>query len=149
MTLLAAGSGFYMVYRLEMWSRFLDFAFWWMHAMVAVWAVFTLVLFVFEPLFLHRRFIERARKEPEKTFALVQHLHRVLATISLITAAAAVAGAGPGAGQRAAGDRSGRRARVFLRAAGSERGSRPAHLGAEHDGSRADGTRDQTGGYGR
>ncbi len=93
MTLLAAGSGFYLVYRLEMWSRFLDFAFWWMHAMVAVWAVFTLVLFVFEPLFLHRWFIERARKEPEKTFALVQHLHRALATISLITAAAAVAGA--------------------------------------------------------
>jgi uncharacterized membrane protein len=93
MTLLAAGSGFYMVYRLRMWSRFLDSAFWWMHAMVAVWAVFTLVLFVLEPLFLHRWFIERARKEPETTFALVQHLHRVLATISLITAAAAVAGA--------------------------------------------------------
>jgi uncharacterized membrane protein len=93
MTLLAAGSGFYMVHRLEMWSRFLEPAFWWMHAMVAVWAAFTLVLFVLEPLFLHRWFIEHARKEPDKVFALVQRLHWALATVSLITAAVAVAGA--------------------------------------------------------
>lgn len=93
LTLLAAGSGFYMVHQLGMWSRFLDSAFWWMHAMVAVWAVFTLVLFVLEPLFLHRWFVERARQAPERTFALVQRLHWVLATISLFTAAAAVAGA--------------------------------------------------------
>ena len=32
------------------WNRFGAAAFWWIHAMVAVWAVFTLMLFVLEPL---------------------------------------------------------------------------------------------------
>ena len=43
-------SGFYMTWRLEAWDRFADPAFWWMHAMVLVWALFTFVLFVAEPL---------------------------------------------------------------------------------------------------
>lgn len=60
--------------------------------MVAIWGVFTLVLFVLEPLFLHRWFIERAHREPEGTFRLVTRFHWVLLTLSLITVAGAVAG---------------------------------------------------------
>lgn len=92
-TIVAAASGFYMVHRMNLWERFLEPYFWWMHAMVLIWAVFTLVLFVLEPLVLHRWFSERARKDPEATFALVQRLHWVLLTVSLVTAFAAVAGA--------------------------------------------------------
>ena len=92
-TLLAAATGFYMFYRLEMWDRFLDARYWWMHAMVAVWALFTVVLFVLEPLILHRWFLERARRDPEGTFRLVERLHWVLLTISLVTTFGAVAGA--------------------------------------------------------
>lgn len=33
--LLAGASGFWMVYRGQMWSRFVDPQFWWMHAMSA------------------------------------------------------------------------------------------------------------------
>ncbi len=91
-TLLAAATGFYMVYRLELWDRFLDAQYWWMHAMVAVWAVFTLVLFVLEPLVLHRVFNERAQRDPEGTFRLVERLHWVLLTLSLVTTLGAVAG---------------------------------------------------------
>ena len=91
-TLLAAVTGFYMVYRLELWDRFLDAQYWWMHAMVAVWAVFTLVLFVLEPLVLHRVFNERAQRDPEGTFRLVERLHWVLLTLSLVTTLGAVAG---------------------------------------------------------
>ncbi|MDZ4866218.1 MAG: hypothetical protein SGI91_02745 [Alphaproteobacteria bacterium] len=91
-TLLAAATGFYMVYRLELWDRFLDARYWWMHAMVAVWAVFTLVLFVLEPLVLHRVFNERAQRDPEGTFRLVERLHWVLLTLSLVTTLGAVAG---------------------------------------------------------
>lgn len=91
-TLLAAVTGFYMVYRLELWDRFLDARCWWMHAMVAVWAVFTLVLFVLEPLVLHRVFNERAQRDPEGTFRLVERLHWVLLTLSLVTTLGAVAG---------------------------------------------------------
>lgn len=91
-TVLTAVTGFYMIYRLDLWERFLDIQYWWMHAMVAVWAVFTLVLFVLEPLVLHRLFNERARRDPEGTFALVERLHWVLLTVSLVTTLGAVIG---------------------------------------------------------
>ena len=51
-TLLVAASGFYMVERLDLWDRFRDIEFWWMHAMVLLWLIFTLVLFIGEPCFL-------------------------------------------------------------------------------------------------
>ncbi|MEZ5916437.1 MAG: hypothetical protein R3C40_02530 [Parvularculaceae bacterium] len=53
--LLAGVSGFWMIWRGDMWSNFADPHFWWMHAMVCVWAVFAAMLFIIEPLFLHRR----------------------------------------------------------------------------------------------
>jgi len=91
-TLLTGLSGLYLVYRLNLWQRFLHIEYWWMHAMVLVWALFTLILFVLEPLFLHRRFIERARHDPHAAFALVTRLHWILLIVSLITIAGAVAG---------------------------------------------------------
>ena len=60
-TVLAGLSGFYMVVRLDLWDRFLSVAYLWMHAMVAVWLRFTLMLFVAEPLFLDRWLLARAR----------------------------------------------------------------------------------------
>ena len=91
-TTLAGFTGFYMLVRLDLWDRFLSVAYWWMHAMVGVWFVFTLMLFVAEPLFLHRRLLGRAKVEPEATFKLVERLHRVLLAISLITVLGAVLG---------------------------------------------------------
>jgi uncharacterized membrane protein len=92
-TLIAGLSGFYMAWRLDLWDRFRLPAYWWMHAMVLVWLVFTLMLFVLEPLVLDRRWAERARTEPESTFRLIQRLHWTLLTISLITVLGAVLGA--------------------------------------------------------
>lgn len=91
-TLLTGLSGFWLVSKLHVWERFTQAQFWWMHAMVAVWLLFTLMLFVFEPLFLHRWFLDSARKQPETTFKRIQRLHIFLLTISLITIAGAVAG---------------------------------------------------------
>ena len=91
-TLLAGASGFYMVQRLDAWGRFASLEAWWMHAMVGVWLLFTLLLFVAEPLFLHRWFAARAAVAPAATFRLVQRLHWMLLTVSLITIAGAVAG---------------------------------------------------------
>jgi uncharacterized membrane protein len=91
-TLLAGLTGLYMVARLELWDRFLSADFWWMHAMVAVWLLFTAMLFVVEPLFLHRWLVARARAKPEETFALVERLHQLLLTLSVITILGAVAG---------------------------------------------------------
>ncbi len=50
--LLTGLSGFYMLHALDgWWDRYSNGAFWWVHAMTAVWVLFTLMLFVFEPLF--------------------------------------------------------------------------------------------------
>lgn len=91
-TLLVGLSGFYLVHAWDFWHRFSEPSFWWMHAMVVVWAVFTAMLFIAEPLFLHDWFLERASRKPEETFVLIERLHRVLLAISLITILGAVLG---------------------------------------------------------
>lgn len=89
---LAGVTGFYMTHRLAAWGRFLDPAFWWMHAMVAIWAVFSIVLFVLEPLFLDRWFQRQMQSQPGGTMAIVHRGHLVLMTLSLVTVLAAVLG---------------------------------------------------------
>jgi uncharacterized membrane protein len=91
-TLLTGLTGFYLVHRLGAWSRFADAQYWWIHAMVIVWSAFTIVLFVLEPLWLHRWFQVRARRDPEGTLALIARMHWVLVTLSLLTVAGAAAG---------------------------------------------------------
>ena len=66
--------------------------FWWLHAMTLIWVLFTLMLFVLEPLVLHKWFIARAAEKPEQTFTRIRRMHWVLMTLSLITIAGAVAG---------------------------------------------------------
>ncbi len=91
-TVLAGASGFWLVWRFDLWARFAELRFWWMHAMVAIWAIFTLMLFVLEPLFLHRRLRERSRRDPFGTFVIIQRFLWVLLVVSLITVIGAVAG---------------------------------------------------------
>jgi uncharacterized membrane protein len=91
-TLLVGVSGFYITTVWDLWGRFDSLRFWWMHAMVFVWIAFTVMLFVAEPLFLHRWFINKATEEPERTFLLIERLHRVLLAISILTVLGAVAG---------------------------------------------------------
>ena len=91
-TLLTGLTGFWMLHLIDGWSRYQDAAFWWIHAMTAVWAIFTLVLFVFEPLFLHRWFRSAAMEKPDETFRLIHRMHWLLLTVSLVTVLGAVAG---------------------------------------------------------
>jgi len=92
LTLIAGLSGFYMLYRLNAWSRYLSPTSWWLHAMTLVWLIFTIILFVLEPLLLHKRIAERAEKDPHGTLALIERAHWALLTLSLIAVAGAVAG---------------------------------------------------------
>jgi len=48
-TAIVGLTGFYMLYRFDMWDRFRHAAYWWIDAMVAVWLLFTTMLFVVEP----------------------------------------------------------------------------------------------------
>jgi hypothetical protein len=73
------------------WGRFQEVSYWWMHAMVLVWGLFMLMLFVLEPLWLHRSFERSAQTRPDATFKLIQRLHWVLLIVSLLTVAGAVA----------------------------------------------------------
>lgn len=88
--LLAGASGFWMVWRADMWSRFADGRFWWMHLMVALWAIFALMLFVIEPLHLHRRLA--ASTSPEADFARMRRLHQGVLVLAVITIVGAVGG---------------------------------------------------------
>jgi uncharacterized membrane protein len=92
-TVVAGATGFYMIYQMDGWERFADPVYWWMHAMVAVWAIFTFILFIAEPLVLHRWFHERAKVMPEETFALALTMHRILLAASAVTLVASVLGA--------------------------------------------------------
>jgi uncharacterized membrane protein len=91
-TLLVGVSGLYLVERLELWARFGNPHYWWMHAMVALWAVFTLVLFVLEPLVLHQWFLVRASSDSGAAFRLAARYHWALLILSLVTIAGAAAG---------------------------------------------------------
>ncbi|MEI6860279.1 MAG: hypothetical protein V5788_11045 [Shewanella sp.] len=91
-TLATGVSGYVMLDIIDGWDRYLYLQFWWMHLMTLVWAIFTLVLFVLEPLFLHQWFHKKAEQDSEKTFALVHRMHIFLLSLSLIAVAGAVAG---------------------------------------------------------
>jgi len=92
-SILVAGlSGLYMLVRLDAWDRFTALSYWWMHAMVLVWLIFAIMLFVLEPFVLHRRFAARAQRDPDGTFRAAHRVHLVLLLLSLLTILGAVAG---------------------------------------------------------
>ena len=93
-TIIVVGlTGVYVVWRLDLWGRFRHAAFWWMHAMVLVWLLFALVLFVAEPWVLRRHFPLLAQRRPDRAFTWLHRAHWVLLVLSLVTILGAVAGA--------------------------------------------------------
>ncbi|MBK6707874.1 MAG: hypothetical protein IPG54_10500 [Sphingomonadales bacterium] len=88
--LLAGASGFWMVWRTDMWSRFADLQFWWMWAMLLVWLFFMVMLFILEPLFLHKRMA--SSPQPQQDFQRMERVHRILLLASIITTIGAVGG---------------------------------------------------------
>ena len=91
-TLLVGLSGFYMVYVLGAWHRFTEWHYWWMHAMVLTWLIFTIMLFVIEPFAQRRQQGAPDQTNTEKKLTKIQRIHWILLTLSLITVAGAVAG---------------------------------------------------------
>jgi uncharacterized membrane protein len=90
--LLAGLSGFYMLKKFQTWTILLDPAFWWLALMVAVWAVFALIVFVLEPLVLHRLFHDYALLDKHRAFSLAIRLHALALTISCVVIVAGVLG---------------------------------------------------------
>jgi uncharacterized membrane protein len=67
-TLIVGLAGLYMTEYANLWDRFRFGEFWWMHAMVAIWLVFSVVLFVAEPLIPRHRFDCWATARPDAAF---------------------------------------------------------------------------------
>jgi uncharacterized membrane protein len=91
-TLLAGLSGFYMMWHMNLWHRYLDLQFWWIHLMTLVWLIFTIILFVLEPFVLHKVFRKYASANPGRTFRIMHRAHWVLLILSIIATIGAVAG---------------------------------------------------------
>lgn len=89
---LVGATGLWMTYRLDIWDRFLDPAYWWMTAMLGLWLFFMLMIFVLEPL-LHDRFETNARRDPASALRRIGRLHILLLLLAAITVFGAVAGA--------------------------------------------------------
>ena len=91
--LLVGLTGLYMLFATDGWSRFMRLDQWWLHAMVMVWAIFAAVIFILEPLVLHRWFDRRVAQDPDAAFALIARLHWFLLTVSLGVVVAGIVGA--------------------------------------------------------
>lgn len=90
-TLLVGLSGFYMTFILDVWHRFTQWQYWWMHAMVLIWLLFTFMLFVAEPTS-RKQVNSPPQNITAQTFAAIQRKHLILLVLSLVTIAGAVAG---------------------------------------------------------
>ena len=87
-TLVTGLTGFYMLYVMGVWSSMQ----WWVYLMIFIWVIFTVVLFVLEPLFLHKWFHQQAEENSDRAFIFLQVMHVVLLTISLAAVFGGVAG---------------------------------------------------------
>jgi len=91
-TLITGLSGLYMLEFMSAWERYLYLQFWWLHLMTFIWLIFTVVLFVLEPLFLHRWFHKKATENSDAAFNMLHVMHMVLLMASLLAVFGAVAG---------------------------------------------------------
>ena len=89
---LAGLTGLWMTWRLDLWSAFRAPAFWWMDAMVIVWTLFMVMVFIVEPL-AHKRIALLAAREPHALLTRLFRAHLLLLAAAAITILGAVAGA--------------------------------------------------------
>ncbi len=87
---LAGLSGGWLLWSSGEWQLFFSLALWWLQPMVAVWLVFALMLFIAEPLALHRRM--RESRAPEADFRRMEWAHRALLVLATGALACAVGG---------------------------------------------------------
>lgn len=89
---LAGLTGLWMTWRLQLWGVFPDPSFWWLDAMVFLWTLFMLLVFVIEPLG-RRRLSLLAARDPAGALRRIFRVHIVLLAAAAITIFGAVAGA--------------------------------------------------------
>jgi len=91
--LLSGVSGVYMLMKLDAWELLRYASSWWLHLMIAVWAIFALMIYVLEPLLIHRLFRSYALQHKDSAFALAIKLHAVALLVSALAIVAGILGA--------------------------------------------------------
>jgi uncharacterized membrane protein len=86
-------SGLYMVHALDGWARFTTVRYWWMDAMVGLWVIFGLALFVLEPLIVRSVLKNTLVGQSAKAVSRIEVMHWLLLVLSLLVVGAAVGGA--------------------------------------------------------
>jgi uncharacterized membrane protein len=92
---LVGATGLWMAWRLNLWAQFADPTFWWLDAMVLVWALFMALVFIVEPVAGERIATEAAR-DPAAVLRRVARAHIALLAAAAVTILGAVAGANGG-----------------------------------------------------
>lgn len=91
--ILVGASGGWMLYRLGLWRMMDQPAFWWLYAMIGLWTVFFLMLFILGPTGVLKRIMSGPMdSDVTRRVRRMHHLHIVLLIIALITIAGAAAG---------------------------------------------------------
>lgn len=91
--LIVGASGAWMLYRLGLWRMLGESGVWWLHAMLALWALFFLMLFVLGPAGVLRRVMSGSLEQNlAGRLARMHYLHVVLLILALITIGGAVTG---------------------------------------------------------
>lgn len=90
---LVGASGGWMLYHLGLWRALDEPAFWWLHAMIALWTLFALMLFILGPSGVLRRVMSGPlNQDTARRLARMHYLHIVLLIFALITIVGAVVG---------------------------------------------------------
>lgn len=90
--LIVGATGIYMVSYLGAWEHFSTPHYWWMNAMVGLWVVFGLMLFIVEPLIVGPRIRQRLASEPHSAVRRMEVMHWLLLGLSLFVIASVVGG---------------------------------------------------------
>ncbi|HIJ82793.1 MAG TPA: hypothetical protein HPQ00_01140, partial [Magnetococcales bacterium] len=91
-TFLTACSGFGMLEIANGWSRFLDLSSWWLHGMVLIWILFTIMLFIIEPFVLPKMIAKISPTGSKRIFPVMHLVHVLLLAGSVVTIVGVVAG---------------------------------------------------------
>lgn len=89
--LLVGASGGYLLWALGAWQWLGMAGFWWLDLMIGYWLVFTVILFIVEPLGLLQRIIFK-RNQPRTAWRTFHALHAVLLAFAIVIIATAAAG---------------------------------------------------------
>ena len=82
-----------MLAKIGAWNSLQHASFWWLHLMIAVWILFAVVVYVLEPLVLHRLFHEFALRNKDRTLAVAIGLHAIALILAALALSAGVIGA--------------------------------------------------------